>query len=683
MNKLRVDWCIFLFLYFIIGIHSQTVYADTLSKELPSSNMRVSYYPDDIADVDLSNYFEIIGDAQVHKSRKNIVIPIPASTAKVGAMWGKRKIDLSKSFDMAMYMWMSKGNSRSLADGVTFTLHNDPRDLPKVIGASGQGLSVYGNGDSGNRNTYIKNALTVEIDPYHNSDYDRDVKGTHIAIMKPGSYETMMTQKEHTRYGTPLQNLSLDDTDWKLFRIRWDTTDKGITGKLKVSLQRRNPNGTLTSIGEIKSNLINVQEEFGSKLVNWGFTASSGALYGEYNFAMKVMPQIEVGKLEKKVRNISKNESFFNNLTYAKQDQLVEYELSYDNSGTVWPTKENLSFLDKIDNEAMSYQPGSTTVEIQKSTGNIIEKKITDTSWDEGQFRYLVEDVREGDKVIIRYQAKTKAIPQHIKEIKNTFEIQSVSGIRSTSEEVSVHLQTMYTITEKYQTITGYPNANYQEIQPEKVQEKEGGAKYQGDATDIILDGRVYHCIYYQINNEPEQSGTRPKIEELKENVTIKYIYTPKTRDLFIRQRVLNPVSELVVPNLAIMKLEVKNKAFPDKLLDAIGFWVDSAAKDQKYFYMKRPVVLNMINTIQTIVPQYYKNIGYTISSKEEADNVSEIKPGVPTLDLNENQQRYWITIYIQPDFGGNSYVFPYSLAQKVAQQPIEGWSPKDNHFGK
>lgn len=675
MRKQVIVLCSFLFLCFIVGANSHVMYADTLSDELPSPNTRASYYPDDIAEVDLSNYFEIIGDARVHEMRKNIVVPIPASTSKAGAMWGKRKIDLAKSFDTAMYMWMSRGSSRSLADGVTFTLHNDARDLSQVIGAVGQGISVYGG--SGSRNTYIKNALTVEIDPYYNSDYDRDVRGTHVAIMKPGSYATMLTQRAHNKYGTPLQNLSIDDTDWKLFRISWETADKGITGRLNVSLQRRNSNGTLTNIGTIKSNLINVQEEFGSKLVNWGFTASSGALYGEYNFAMKDMPQIEAGKLKKRVRNISKNEEFFKEMTSARQDQLVEYELSYDNSGADWPTKENLSFLDKIDNEAMSYERGSTTVLFYKTTGTIIEKKVPDTCWNEGDFRYIVEGVREGDSVVIRYQVKTKAIPQHKKEIKNTFEIQSVSGIRSTSEAVSVHLQTMYTITEKYQTITGYPNTIIKDIQPESIQEKEGGAKYQGEAKEIILDELIYECLYYQINDGSKYGGVRPKIEELEKDTTIKYTYAPKKRGLFIRQRVLNSLSELVVPNLAIMKLELKKKELPHEVIQTRNFFIDSTIYDQEYRYMPTTIVLNKTYTLQTIVPQNYKNVGYTVASrKDQADNMSELKPGVPTLDLSENQQDYWINIYIQPDLGGSPYVFPYSWDYKTVWQPIEGWNP-------
>lgn len=137
-----------------------------------------------------------LGHAQIIKRQSDdtdVVIITDAELSggrgQTGGIWSTKnmRIDLKKPFkaDMSLYFGSS---GLDAADGMTFTLHNDPRGT-SALGAGGGSLGAYGPlNDS--KNFYqkaLQNAFTIEFDTHKNEYFDVPAKLTdqHISIAYP------------------------------------------------------------------------------------------------------------------------------------------------------------------------------------------------------------------------------------------------------------------------------------------------------------------------------------------------------------------------------------------------------------------------------------------------------------------------------------------------------------------
>lgn len=103
-----------------------------------------------------------------------VIITDDKDGGQAGAIWSEEgyRIDLRRSFHLKMKVYLGN-KGKDAADGITFTMHNDPRK-GNAIGHDGQSLGAMGNfknkkpwtKDSG----VIENSFSIEFDTHLNND---------------------------------------------------------------------------------------------------------------------------------------------------------------------------------------------------------------------------------------------------------------------------------------------------------------------------------------------------------------------------------------------------------------------------------------------------------------------------------------------------------------------------------
>lgn len=170
-------------------------------------------------------------------------------------------------------------------------------------------------------------------------------------------------------------------------------------------------------------------------------------------------------------------------------------------------------------------------------------------------------------------------------------------------------------------------------------------------------DGIVWNTAFAN----GEQKNGKPT-DEVEDTVKVPAI----DGVLHIRQVVLQPNSELVIPTKGFFQLYLQdneNKRNDDGM---IGLVSGSTVKDtevevSKELFTSRTIRMNQDENgirIIDLIPEYYEYIGYiqtTDSNKVSQEHLSAnrdlMQTGEIYLDYTENQE-YWLSIYIQPKLG-------------------------------
>lgn len=219
-----------------------------------------------------------------------------------GGMWAKEKLDLTLPFStrMALYLEREYGGIGSAADGMTFTLHNDPAGI-NAIGGAGEGLGVYrgrkfvgympsGDPQTEIHGTYLRNSLVVEFDTYRNTDTivsDPSVTAPHTAhcsTLLPRAISITATDHKHNFGFTKRQ-------EWIEFEVSWIPNDSG--------------GGILSYTFDGVSRQVSVNDilaTFNDTKVYWGFTGATGELTSVQAAAIVVLPRQGI-LVEKTVKN--------------------------------------------------------------------------------------------------------------------------------------------------------------------------------------------------------------------------------------------------------------------------------------------------------------------------------------------------------------------------------------------
>lgn len=170
---------------------------------------------------------------------------------------------------------------------------------------------------------------------------------------------------------------------------------------------------------------------------------------------------------------------------------------------------------------------------------------------------------------------------------------------------------------------------------------------YLGDAYDTTSFRK--EIADYELVQLPIEKGTHQN-----EPQTVTYYYKRNSLTLHIKQVVLEPSSELVVPTKGYVTLksvdklnpaevgsiyEELNISYPSRLTDAEEAGVYQIAKNKTHDFYQ--VVL--------VLPEYYQNEGYVLTDVEAVHDVSQKQQGIPVLKGKEKAE-YWLTLYIKPN---------------------------------
>jgi len=308
-------------------------------KMVNSYSMTYMATPPAASGINISSLFSFIGYAGIDggTNRQNIAVIVNDSLQRYGAMWANEQLDLTQYFETSMSLYLHHKSSSitgELGDGMTFTMHNDPRGK-LALGSDGEGLGVYGsthyleydkNSSDKNPVSVIGNALAIEFDLYENDyiangtldHYMDDPKyGSsygHCALLYPPYplSEVRILATDH-KYATPF----LKQGKWYSFNVKWkpEISTSGIVG------------GTLIYTfdgGTPQSEKIeNVRTVFGDTKVYWGFTGSTGTNYSVLAAALTAYPTPQtVITVTKEVEDSEGNEI---DNKYAAEGDILRY----------------------------------------------------------------------------------------------------------------------------------------------------------------------------------------------------------------------------------------------------------------------------------------------------------------------------------------------------------------------
>lgn len=370
------------------------------------------------------------------------VLQIVGSTGQKGAIWSKRQIDLTRDFRFTTFIYLGNGTndsgstSTSVADGITMTFHNDPRGQA-AIGEGGSALAAYGNGS--NSNNHIRNALSLEFDPYGTSGASSDGilslanrRGGHIAVLIPAANNTSGSARTHngllkTTTTANAANRMSNDT-WRALDITWVAS----TRTLKY---------TVENFGEASYTVANLQTTFGGTKVYWGFTGATGGLWMDARIAMLEIPGSAAHDL--KVQNMTQTP------TAAPASQVVGYK------------DDTVRFTDSItpDEDAILSGDGASVVitmpeglDYKPNTLFFEGNQISDTD-----LEFSGQTIKLSNKVLIENKPYELTFDAEVvtdevaARLPVTVEVFSVSGSTwGTSEEAAVEIPDESSVTFHY-----------------------------------------------------------------------------------------------------------------------------------------------------------------------------------------------------------------------------------------
>ena len=249
----------------------------------------------------IADYFRIIRGS-TDPVYPNVAVITNDVPNQYGAMWAKEKLDLTLPFSTEMYLHLGheSGKNGGVADGITFTLHNDAKGLD-AIGGVGEGLGVFrGRRSTGGTGTvpdgtYLRNSLVIEFDTYRNllsagayvDDPTSPGYSAHCALLVPDANANSgiaVFDHKNVFYFNPVQ-------DWVKFDVDWQPNGSG-GGMLSYSFGGVSKTYAIPSITSV----------FGGTNVYWGFTGTTGALSALQAAAIAKLPTQELG-VEKTVTN--------------------------------------------------------------------------------------------------------------------------------------------------------------------------------------------------------------------------------------------------------------------------------------------------------------------------------------------------------------------------------------------
>ncbi|USS90362.1 lectin-like domain-containing protein [Fructilactobacillus carniphilus] len=266
-------------------------------------------------------------------------------------LWWKNQVDLSRQFTLKFYIYIASDDPENAADGLTFTLQNDQNQISTdkkgsvATGTNGESLGAYGNFRNfseyypdlnGAKSAYdsskqiIRNAMSLEFDPYYNGDYSdayqiekNSAAKSHLAFTLPdknhinvhkfgsgyftginhygsgsqwyqnqpsGSNSLNPFPNANDNYGAvPAPSMvgntkssGIDKPRWEPVVYTWNPDKSGTTGSATATFGYSDSSKNTNNFQQLKlsSPTINIADTFGpEKKAYWGMTGSTGDNY--------------------------------------------------------------------------------------------------------------------------------------------------------------------------------------------------------------------------------------------------------------------------------------------------------------------------------------------------------------------------------------------------------------------
>lgn len=237
-----------------------------------------------------------------------------------GAIWSEDSYRMNLDYDFSTSMWLYFGKDpgsgikpeeKKVGDGMVFVMHADGAGK-NAFAKSSKGNNVFGGGASlgawaqanttGGIKGAITNSLAIEFDNHINkAGMDRDTTNGkddtepygHIAWGMPGKdYSYGINGINRTQVHNDAQAVdTFGDDRWHRFSIKWDSEQQRLTYKLD-DLQEK----TIA----FDANFI-----FGTTIVYWGFTGSTGMAKMDARVAFEEFPRPIFAEVDEKIVNDS------------------------------------------------------------------------------------------------------------------------------------------------------------------------------------------------------------------------------------------------------------------------------------------------------------------------------------------------------------------------------------------
>lgn len=251
-------------------------------------------------------------------------------------------------------------------------------------------------------------------------------------------------------------------------------------------------------------------------------------------------------------------------------------------------------------------------------------------------------------------------------DLEKYLHIVSVDRANNVSEVKTVKIKdilTKFYITEKYKDVDGNElSADTQSIVPKT----EKYTKTFKSLANYVPDG-------YQIDANLKVATNTSQtvtIDSVTTNYTVTYYYK-KMVQFNLRQVILSPKEELVVPHSGYMNLKQKNVS---QEFSKMNSEVPSG-RDGEVISYDKVTILKEKGEIQVgvdvILPEYYKYAGYVSSTANTTHNSQARITSKASLKLDATTSTYWMTVYIEPSIEAETLPATYS------------WDYKKNEFGK
>lgn len=247
------------------------------------------------SNIPLDDVFATIGDSYVYSENLGTVVITDNERDKLGALWTKGQVDLSSPFVYKSYLYWGRSqsaamrvhNGQSGGDGMTVTLHNDPRAL-EAIGGPGGALGSYQR-PSIPTDIAIKNGISYEIDPFINDAIGGLDQGMSINLENPNLSRHMAFVRPDDAIGiekhsalSSFESKEFRISEWNQFDIEW-IPDLSGSGELIITT-----NGHSSSF-----EIADYRAYFGGEYVYIGYTGSTGGATALQGVVLTELPKFD------------------------------------------------------------------------------------------------------------------------------------------------------------------------------------------------------------------------------------------------------------------------------------------------------------------------------------------------------------------------------------------------------
>ena len=153
---------------------------------------------------------------------------------------------------------------------------------------------------------------------------------------------------------------------------------------------------------------------------------------------------------------------------------------------------------------------------------------------------------------------------------------------------------------------------------------------------------------------------------------TMEVIIYYNQAEIYLRQVIVNPNSEVVVPSNGYLRL---NNTDGSTTINTYNLKVSSGEVENNVSFKKARLTTDSTNdkyTVQAILPEMYQYYGYRISTTEANHGSAQLKQAPEEVIVDySSENKYYLTIYLEPSVSDSKDI------------PFYNWDYKLNQFGK